>query len=413
MSLMEEIYLEPHHHFLIRTKYLLSLNETPLFLDGALEIKNLRILRYGAYKEIQREVVGAKLIDLEDHILMPVLTNAHLHLELSALRFRIPPTGKFILWVRQVIKKRMELSPLEIKESATIAIKELLKEGVGIIGDVGNSALTLEPLSQSPLLGYLFQEIINFKGKKISLSPLKEFSNRLRLTYSAHAPYTVSPLLLQAIKAYCRKRKKLFVIHLAESKEEIQFLREGTGPIAELLKERNQWNEAFIPIGTTPVKYLDSLGVLDENTLAIHAIHLEEEDLKILSQRGVKICLCPRSNLYTGAGFPNLPQLLKYKLSLCLGTDSLASNDRLSIFEEMKTLLHFYPDTDPLLLLRIGSIYGAKILGFEDYGTIKEGAFANLVAISLSYPPSENPKEFARDFLFSEKEVKYRFYALN
>lgn len=408
---MEEVFFEPYHHFILRSKYLLSLNEEPLLLDGAIEVKNLKIIRYGPFKVLKKEVSSAKLIDLEDLILMPVLTNAHLHLELSALRFRIPPTGNFILWVRQVIKKRRELSPLEMKESASLAIRELLKEGIGIVGDVGNLALTLEPLSRSPLSGYFFQEILNFKGGKTTLSPLEEFSERLKLTYSAHAPYTVSPLLIQAIKAYTKRKKRLFVIHLAESQEEVQFLKEGTGPVAELLKDRGQWNEAFTPPGISPVKYLDALKVLDENTLAIHCIHLEEEDYRILSERRVKICLCPRSNLYTGAGFPNLSRLIKSGLKICLGTDSLASNDRLSIFEEMKTLLHFYPDTDPFLLLKMGSIHGAEILGFENYGTIREGAFANFMALSTSYPLSEKPLEFAREFLFSEKEVKYRFYA--
>lgn len=408
---MEEIFLEAHHHFLIRAKYLLTLEEPPLIFDGAIEVKNQKILNCGPYKELKNEVTSAKFIDLEDIILMPVLTNAHLHLELSALRFRIPPTGKFILWVRQVIKKRSELSPIEIKESINFAIKELIREGIGIVGDVGNSALSLEPLLQSPLTGYLFQEIINFKGDRASLSSHKEFSGRIKLTYSPHAPYSVSPLLIQAIKAYTKKRKRLFVIHLAESQEEIQFLRDGSGPIAALLKERNQWNEAFSPPGVSPVKYLDSLGVLDGNTLTVHCIHLTEEDFEILSKRGVKVCLCPRSNLYTGAGFPDLPRLLRYGIKMCLGTDSLASNDRLSIFEEMKTLLNFYPDTDPLFILKMGSVEGAKILGFEEYGTLKPGAYANFLALSTSFPLSEKFSDFAREFIFAEKEVKYRFYA--
>lgn len=113
-------------------------------------------------------------------VVLPVLTNAHLHLELSALRFRIPPSGKFLLWVRQVIKKRADLTPIEIKESATFALNELLREGIGVIGEVTNSALTVEILSKSPLYGYIFQEIINFKGSS-PLSELKDFSPRLRL----------------------------------------------------------------------------------------------------------------------------------------------------------------------------------------------------------------------------------------
>ncbi len=406
---MEEIFLENRHHLLIRSKYLLPLPQSPLY-DGAIEIKDLKIHRIGPYRSLKKEVSKAKLIDLEDLVVLPVLTNAHLHLELSALRFRIPPSGKFLFWVRQVIKKRADLTPIEIKESATFALNELLREGIGVIGEVTNSALTVEILSKSPLYGYIFQEIINFKGSS-PLSELKDFSPRFKITYSAHAPYTVSPLLLQVIKSYNRKRKRLFVIHLAESSEEIEFLKQGKGPIAELLKERGQWNESFKAPGISPVKYLESLNALDENTLIVHGIHLEDEDLEILAKRGVKVCVCPRSNLYTGAGFPNLPKMLAYGLTICLGTDSLASNDRLSIFEEIKTLHSFYTEIPPLKLLEMATVNGARILGFEERGSLNFGAWANLLAVATSTPLSNSMDKALEEFLSCEKEVKYRFYA--
>ncbi|MFN4197241.1 MAG: amidohydrolase family protein, partial [Caldimicrobium sp.] len=335
---------------------------------------------------------------------------AHIHLELSALRFRVPPAGKFIFWVRQLLKKRQELSPLEIKESARIASLELLKEGIGILGEVTNSALTVEVLKDLPMCGYIFQEVISFRGN-YTLKELKEFSPKYKVTYSAHAPYTVSSILLQAIKAYNQKRRKIFTIHCAESGEEVEFLLTGRSPLAELLKERGQWNESFNPPKTSPVKYLDSLGLLTGNTLLIHAIHLDEEDFQILAQRGVKVCLCPRSNLYTGVGFPNLPKFLKYNIPLLIGTDSLASNDRLSIFEEIKTLYSHYPDVSPLALLQMATSYGAKVLGFEEYGSFKIGSFANFIVVKTSTPLPTDLKKALEEFIITEKEVKYRGYA--
>lgn len=406
---MEEIFLDDSQHLLIRSKYLLPLPQSPL-LDGAIEIKNSRVHSLGPYKTLKKEVSRAKLIDLEDHVLMPVLTNAHLHLELSALRFRIPPAGSFLLWVRQVIKKRAALTPLEMKEAANFAINEILREGIGIIGEVTNSALTVEVLLRSPLCGYIFQEIINFKGSS-PLKDLKDFSPHFKLTYSAHAPYTVSPLLIQVIKAYNRKKGRLFVIHLGESSEEVEFLKKGEGQVAELLRERGQWNDSFKAPGVSPVRYLESLGCLDEKTLIIHGIHLTEDDLEVLARCGVKVCLCPRSNLYTGAGFPNLPKMLAYGLEICLGTDSLASNDRLSIFEEIKALHSFYPEVPPLKLLEMASINGARILGFEERGTLKPGAWANFLAVATSSTLSDSMDKALEEFLTCEKEVKYRFYA--
>lgn len=406
---MEEIYLEPYHHFLVRAKFLFPFPQDPL-LDGAIEIKNKRVVQIGSYKSLKKESVKAKFIDLEDLVIMPVLTNAHMHLELSALRFRVSSTGKFTLWVRQLLKKREELSPIEIKESAQIAANELLREGIGVIGEISNTALTIDILSNLPLSGYIFQEIISFKGN-YNLRDLKDPSSHLKITYSAHAPYTVSPLLLQAIKTYNLKRKKLFILHCAESEEEMEFLEKGKGPLVDLLKERGQWNESFKPPKISPVQYLDSLGVLDENTMLIHVIHLKEEDFKILADRKVKICLCPRSNLYTGAGFPNLPKMLAHNLKIGLGTDSLASNDKLSIFEEVKTLFSFYPEVSPLKLLKIATSDGAAILGFEKYGTLKIGSYANFIALSTSTTLSDLIRKTLEEFIISEKEIKYRFYA--
>ncbi len=406
---MEEVIINSQHHFLIRSKLLLPLPLNPLF-DGALEIRDKKISRFGKYKELKKEVSKAKFIDLEDLILMPVLTNAHLHLELSALRFRLSSTGKFTLWVRQLLKKRESLTPLDITESARIASQELLREGIGIIGEITNSALTVEILKDLPFCGYIFQEIISFKGN-YTLKELKEFNPHYKITYSPHAPYTVSPLLLQAIKAYNLRRKKIFTLHCAESQEEIEFIKTGKGPIAELLKERGQWNESFAPPKVSPVKYLDTLGLLDDKTLLVHALYLEEEDFQILSKKQVGVCLCPRSNLFTGAGFPNLPKLLTHKIKVVLGTDSLASNDRLSLFEEIKTLYSFYPDTSPITLLKMATSEGATFLGFENYGTLKEGSYANFIALSTSTSLSNSIDKALEEFILSEKEIKYRFYA--
>ncbi|MFN3567855.1 MAG: amidohydrolase family protein, partial [Caldimicrobium sp.] len=197
----------------------------------------------------------------------------------------------------------------------------------------------------------------------------------------------------------------------AESVEEVEFLLTGGGPLAELLKERGQWNESFNPPRTSSVKYLDSLGLLTDKTLLIHAIHLEEEDFQILAERGTKVCLCPRSNLYTGVGFPNLPKFLKYNITLLIGTDSLASNDRLSIFEEIRTLYSYYPEVSPLALLQMATYSGAKALGFEKYGSLKEGSFANFIAVKTSIPLSSNLNKALEEFIITEKEVKYRGYA--
>lgn len=406
---MEEIFLQEGQHFLIRARFIFH-HEGPPLIDGAVEIRDKNIVNLGLYRDLKREASRAKFIDFEDCVILPILVNSHVHLELSPLRFRIHPSGKFTLWLRQLLKKRSQLSPIEIRESSKIALRELLNEGTGLVGEVTNTALTLDILKEAPLCAYIFQEILSFQGSP-SLKELKDQESCIRITYSAHSPYTVSPLAIQAIKSYNQKRKKIFCIHCAESPEEIEFLKDGTGHIANLLKERGRWSDNFVPPGTSPVKYLDTLGVLNQNTLLIHCVHLRDEDFEILSTKNVWVCLCPRSNLYTGVGLPDLPRFLKYKIKLVLGTDSLASNDRLSIFEEIRTLLNFYPQVSALTLLEMATLNGTKLFGFENQLTLKKGSLANFLVLSPPTFTSDQPEEVLRSLILSERKIEYRFYA--
>ncbi|MCS7200025.1 MAG: amidohydrolase family protein [Caldimicrobium sp.] len=408
---MEEILLDHQHRLLIRGKLLFLGEGLPLW-DGAIEIRGGKINQIGTFKELKKQSVRFKLIDLEDLVILPSLTNAHIHLELSPLRLRIPPAGRFIYWVRSIIKKRDQLSPLEIYESAKLALQELWREGIGILGEVTNTALTLEVLAHSSFRGYIFQEILTFRGS-CALRELQEISPNFRVTYSAHAPYSVSPLLLQAIKAFNNRRGKLFTIHCAESPEEVEFLKSGKGPFRELLIERGQWQEDFKIPGVSPLKYLFNLGLLDEKTLLVHGVYLEEEDFEILSRTKAKLCICPKSNLFTGVGLPNLPKLLQAGVDIALGTDSLASNDRLSLFEEMKTLKLFYPQVSSLRILEMATSLGAKILGIKDGGTIKRGVKPDFIAVEVQGLPEKSLDRALDSLLLNEKKIKFKFYVSN
>lgn len=408
---MGELKLQPYHHYLIRAKWVLPVISQPI-LDGGVEIKNQKIVNVGRFKDVSKEAVLAKFIDFEETVVLPALVNAHTHLELSALRFKLSPAfGDFVSWVRNVIKLRQELSLIDIRESARMVLYHLWRDGIGIIGDVGNTAITLDLLCKSPFYGYFFQEVISFKGGyNLKEIQLKAPSSNFKITYSAHAPYSVSSLLLQAIKSYNKKRKRIFCLHCAESLEEKEFLEKGEGSIKELLKERGQWDENFIPPGLSPIKYLDSLKLLDEETLLVHVIHIDEEDLKILKRAKTKICICLRSNLFIGVGIPKIKELLSAGLDICLGTDSFASNDKLSIWEEMKTVYTYYPDISPEEILKMATFNGAKALGFDKMGAIFPGYSPHILIVEVRDYLSEKPEEMLRSLINSEKEVKFRFY---
>lgn len=407
---MQEIRIQPFRNYLIRAKWIFPIISSPIF-DGAVEIKGGRITRVDKFKILKKEKTYAEFLDLEEIILLPCLVNVHTHLELSALRFKILPSSNFFIWVKSVIEKRQKLKPEEIRRYAYLSLVELWYDGVGIIGDVQNNSTISDLLLQSPFYGYIFKEILDFKGT-YKLREIKNLNtnSKFKITYSAHAPYTVAPLLLQAIKSYNKKRKKIFTIHCAESPEEVEFLITGEGPIAELLKERGQWNRSFVPPKLTPVKYLDKLNLLDKDTLLIHVIHVSEEDLNILKRTNVKICVCPRSNIYTGVGIPHIDKFYQVGIDICLGTDSLASNETLSIWEEMKIIFSFYPSIPLNELLKMATYNGAKALQFNDLGAIAPGYKVNLIGVEIIGYLSDNAKAVLEKLINQKKEIKYRIY---
>jgi len=397
------ISLTPH---LFRARYVLPMKASPIE-DGAVLVRGGRIVEVGPYRLLKKTFSG-KTVDLSDLILLPVLFNLHTHLELSVLRFRLTPSGSFISWVKALIRKRAEFSIEETRKAATQALKELWREGIGIVGDIGNTGLTLPLLRESPFIGIYFREIIDFQGKNKLKNFLKgSFPNgRFLYSLSPHTPYTVSPLLIQAIKSWTRRAGLPLSIHVAESPEEILFLKDGSGPIRFLLEERGQWHAGFRAPGLSPVAYLERLGVLDEKTICVHVVQISDQDIETLSRHRVRPCLCPRSNIFLGVGLPPLPKLLRAGLKPCLGTDSLASNDRLSIFAEMEALYHAYPEVSPEIFFLMATLWGAEALGRSDLGGLFPGARAEMLALRS---PATG-KDLYRSLLENPKKIEVRLY---
>ncbi len=111
-----------------------------------------------------------------------------------------------------------------------------------------------------------------------------------------HAPYSTTPALLQAIKKQADQQGHIFSIHVAESKQEVDFLQFGTGVFREFLLERGAWDGSFTIPGKGSVQYLESLGVIDSNTLCVHGVHVNPAEIEILAKKKAKVCLCPGSN---------------------------------------------------------------------------------------------------------------------
>jgi cytosine/adenosine deaminase-related metal-dependent hydrolase len=329
---------------------------------------------------------------------MPGLVNAHTHLELSYLRDEVAPAPEFVAWIRRVMAARRErpdpASP-EILGAVDAAIAEALACGTALVGDITNTLVTFGPLSRSALGGVTFYELIRFdarEAERLVEQACREIAalgatDRLRASLAAHAPYSVAPLLLRAIRAAVdRDPFAACSVHLSESAEEVEFIKTGGGPWRELLEEIGAWDPAWVPPGVSPVQYLDDSGFLDARVLAVHGVQMSAEDLARLAARGATLVTCPRSNGHTGAGAPPLAEFYRSGVRVAVGTDSLASAPDLNVFAELATMRALAPSLPAGALLDSATRQGARALGFEaEYGTIEPGKRARLIAVAI--PP--------------------------
>jgi aminodeoxyfutalosine deaminase len=327
--------------------------------------------------------------DLGSVAILPGLVNAHTHLELSWMRGRVGPMASMPQWAGALIALRRTVSQ-DLDEAIVSAIADVRASGTCLVGDVANTLSSYQPLVNSSLSAALFRELIGFSvshpdeliATTISQIAALRPSERIRPSVVPHAPYSVSPALFGAI-ARCAAGRPISV-HLAESPEEVQFLRDGTGGWRTLLETLGAWNEGWTPPGCGPVEYLDRLGLVASNLLAVHGVHLTDAELSRLAAAGSTLVTCPRSNRWTGAGAPPLERFYRSGVRVAVGTDSLASVDDLNLFMEVAEMRRLAPTIRARDILASATRAGADALGFgADLGTLAPGKHAQIIAVRI------------------------------
>ena len=339
---------------------------------------------------------ATEIIDASDSVILPGLVNTHTHLPMVCFR-GLADDLPLMEWLNTYIfpAEAKYVDRHMVYYGSMLAIAEMILSGTTTFCDgyfyessVARAAVDAG-MRAVPCQGFIDVSTTDnpdpAKNRQIGKSFAEKWNNVSPLIIPAffcHSPYTCSPTTLTGIKDLSRETGLLFLTHLAETREEEAIIRER--------------------YGTTPVRHLKNLGVLDENTVAVHCNWLDDEEIAILAQSGTKVSHNPESSMKLAAGVAPIPKMLKAGITVGLGTDGAASNNDLDLFTEMDTAakIHKVSSMDPTVMdaetvLKMATTGGARLLGLDDrIGSIEVGKAADLIIIDMNKPhltPMYNP----------------------
>ena len=359
--------------------------DAPRVMQGALGITENRIAlltddeqRIEAFRQAHPQL---REIDCHGKLLMPGLINTHCHAAMTLQRSNADDIA-LMEWLNDYIWPfEAHQTPEDARVGMELAIVEMLLGGTTSFVDMyyyeNHCVETVRKMGIRAMLGcnYFDHNVDQVMEEMADACQRAKDCSRIQIAAAPHAPYTCSRENILRGKEFCRQHGLHFMTHIAETKDEDRIIRE-------------KW-------GMSPVKYLDKLGVLDDQTIGAHCIHVDQEDIDILAKRGVAVSHNPQSNMKISSGICPVEQLRKSGALVTIATDGTCSNNDLDLFEELRTavFLQKVSTQSPLSLpayeaLKMVTVNGARALGYQngELGVLKEGALADVIVIDLEKP---------------------------
>jgi aminodeoxyfutalosine deaminase len=331
-------------------------------------------------------------IEILKGMLSPGFINCHCHLELSHMKGLIPKHTGLVDFVLRVVNDRHFET-----EQILIAIEkgesEMLQNGIVATGDICNNELTIPQKAKGRLLYHNFIEASGFPPAvaETRFKRAVDIYNSYSALFPAnsivpHAPYSVSPEIFGMVNAL--RDNDVLTIHNQEIAAENELFKTGKGEVLRMYELMGIDISFFKPSGKSSLQTWLPYFTKDQSIISVHNVFTSQEDISFSKKQTANrelqtfFCLCPNANLYISNALPDLPMLVRNSCDIVLGTDSLASNDQLSILEEMKILYQHFPQPDLETVLSWATINGARALKLEDgLGSFEKGKKPGLVLI--------------------------------
>jgi cytosine/adenosine deaminase-related metal-dependent hydrolase len=325
-------------------------------------------------------------------IICPGFINTHCHLELSYLKDKILTGTGLVAFIKEIlnVRKANKETETEILEAAEKSDQDMYDNGIVAVGDISNAAITIPVKSKSKIHYHTFVEVLGFTPENAQAIfndalALVEKYKPLPVSITPHAPYTVSKELFKLIKKYCDSGDNLISIHNQECEDENKFYRYKLGGFNELYEYLGVDIEFFKPQARNSLQSIIPLLTSNQDILLVHNTCTNLKDIYFIKRfdRNINWCFCPNANLYIEKRLPKINLFLDQGFNITLGTDSLASNNKLCILSEMRTIQQKFPAIGLQKLIEWGTINGAKFLGVDDTkGSLQAGKTPGLNLIS-------------------------------
>lgn len=352
--------------------------------NAAVLVENGTVLAIVPQAEIPAYAQDWAVVDCQKHALIPGLVNLHSHASMNLLRGYADDIA-LMPWLQEHIwpAEQKWVSPSFVYDGSLLACAEMLSGGVTTFNDMYFfPQSTIEATLRSGMRATIGLTVLEFPTNyarnaaeyiRVGTEVRDQYKHesRIQFAFAPHAPYTVSDKTFEQIATLSAQLNLGIHTHLHETKDEIA--------------------QSLSTFGVRPLARLQSLGVIGPNSVLAHGVHLETAELEQLSTFGAHIAHCPSSNLKLASGIAPVAAALRQGVNVGIGTDGAASNNRVDMWQEMRTaaLLAKVADDNAesvsaYTALAMATLHGAQALGLQDQiGSIEAGKQADLVAVRL------------------------------
>ncbi len=373
---------------LVHSDYVMPVSRSPIH-DGCIVLDGSgRIIDIGEFEEIRPKYGNIRPLYFRG-CLLPGFVNSHTHLELSALKDCIKPSGRGLPdWLKEF---NNVITDTDIRGSISLIesqVKKLKNSGTVAVGDISNTGCTPEILGRNKMMGTVFVEYFDILGAvecKIRKPPRN--TGEIGLSLSPHALYSTSKHVVNSIIKLNRSASRKTSIHFCEDMSEIRFIKDRSGQMEEFLASKWPSVRKFYD---NVLDTEDFVEIVSEDFILVHCVCVSKKTLRNLKRKNPSIIVCPRSNVFISGVLPPLYDIKNSGINVALGTDSLASCYDLDIRNEIAAVRNNFKKLWPDFILRMATINGATALGISHKaGSLEIGKRPGIINISFDESPDD------------------------